>query len=230
MKYTLLFLFLFPLSAWAEIFASDGYLLELRRVERSGKPCSMELLYAKGQDLCDELAESLDSMNAREVSRSTAALRGIFVWTSEPPGAALNMEFFLSLAARKGKKADREFFSILRDERRAGGGDVYTAPLNDFTGCATLGSGAFVKFYRRWAAFQEKYPENYPDAVQEALQNIEDVLRRATCVCGNRKKALEELNGFMQAFPETTVMDDLAERSVQFEKTDSGIRFECKRN
>ena len=230
MKYALLFLFVFPLGAGAEVFAASGYLLELQRVENSKKPRSMELLYGKGVDLCDELAESLDSMKARELSRSTAALRGIDIWTSEPSGAALNMEFFLSLAAKKGKKADREFFSILKDERMAGAGDVYTSPFNDFTGCVTLGSGAFVKFYGRWSAFQEKYPKNYPDAAQEALQNIEDVLRRATCVCGNREKALEELNGFMHTFPETTVMDDLAERSVQFRKSDSGIRFECKRS
>ena len=230
MKYALLLLFVFPLSAGAEVFAANGYLLELQRVENSKKPRSMELLYAKGQDVCDELAESLDSMDAREVSRSSAALRGIDIWTSEPSGAALNMEFFLSLAARKGKKADREFFSILKDERMAGSGDVYTSPFNDFAGCVTLGSGVFVKFYGRWTAFQEKYSKNYPDAVQEALQNIEDVLRRAACVCGNREKALEELNDFMHAFPDTTVMDDLAERSVQFRKNDSGIRFECKQN
>ena len=228
MKYTLLFLFVFPLSAGAEIFAANGYLLELQRVELSKKPRSLELLYSKGQELCDELAESLDSMDARELSRSTAALRGIDIWTSEPSGAALNVEFFLSLAVKKGKKADRDFFSILKDERTAGGGDVYTALFNDFAGCVTLGSGVFVKFYERWGAFQEKYPKNYPDAAQEARQNIEDVLRRATCVCGTRGKALKELNTFMHTFPGTPVMDDLAERSVQFRKNASGIRFECK--
>ena len=230
MKYALLLPFLLPLSAGAEIFAAGGYLLELQRVENARKSRSMELLYSRGQELCDELAESLDSMNARELDRSSAALRGIDIWTSEPSGAALNVEFFLSLAARKGKKADREFFSILKDERPAGSGDVYTSAFDSFTGCITLGSGAFVKFYGRWTAFQEKYPNNYPDAAQEALQNIEDVLRRATCVCGGRDKALKELNDFMHTFPETTVMDDLAERSVQFRKSNSGIRFECKQN
>ena len=229
-KYLLLCLFLFPLSAGAEIFAANGYLLELQRVENSKRPRSLELLYSKGQDLCDELSESLDSMDARELARSTATLHGVNIWTSEPSGAALNMEFFLSLAAKKGKKADHEFFSILKDERMAGSGDVYTAPFNDFSGCVTMGSGVFVKFYGRWAAYQAKYPKNYPDAVQEAMQNIEDVLRRATCVCGNREKALEELNDFMRTFPDTPVMDDLADRSVQFRKSGSSVKFECKQN
>lgn len=228
MKYALLFLLTFPLSAGAEVFSAGPYSLELRRVENSGKPRSMELLYAKGQELCDELAESLDSMDARELGRSTSALRGIDIWTSEPSGAALNMEFFLSLAARKGKKADREFFSILKDERAAGGGDVYTSPFNEFTGCVTLGSGVFVDFYGRWTAFQEKYPQNYPDAALEAMQNIEDVLRRAACICGSREKALAEVNAFMRAFPGTPVMDDLADRSARFGTSGSGIRFECR--
>jgi len=231
MKYILLLLFMmFPLSAGAEIFAASEYLSELQKVEKSKRPLSMENLYARGQEVCDELADSLDGMDEREIIRSSNTLRGVNIWTSEPSGAGVNAAFMLALARRNGKKADREFFSIIKDERRPRGGDVYTTPFTDLSGCSALGSGVFVKFYGRWAGFKAKYPESYSDAAQEAMQNIEDALRRASCICGGREKALEELKTFMESFPETPAMEDLAERSVQFRKSAGGITFDCKQS
>lgn len=216
------------MSAGAEIFSARGYRSELAKVENSGSRRSMETLYARGQELCDELAESLDGMDERELARSTAALKGVEISTSEPSGVWLNPVFLQALAGRKGKKADRDFFSILAREKAADGWDIYTRPLTAFSGCVSLGSGAFVELYGRWAVFRAKYPRNYFDAAQEAMENIEDILRRASCVCGNREKALAELKIFIKTFPETPALEDLAERAARFRKKAPGVNFDCK--
>jgi hypothetical protein len=227
MKYFFVCLFLMQQSAGAEIFTAGNYLAELKKVEAGKSRRSMEALYNKALELCDELSESLDSVDKVIIARSTAALRGIEIWNDGGYGAGLKYDFFLELAAGKGKKADKEFFSILMGEQRAGGLNVYTKSLSDLGVCNTIGSGAFVKFYGKWIAFRKKYPKNYAYAAQENAQNIEDALSGAVCVCGGREQALEELEMFMSKFPKTSARVDMADRAVLFHDNLPGVTFNC---
>ncbi|MBI4803353.1 MAG: hypothetical protein HY796_12610 [Elusimicrobia bacterium] len=228
MKIIFLFLLLIPFNAAGEIFTAHGYLLELKKVETAKKKRSLGPLYLRAQELCDELSESARDMDEKELQSAALRFKGIDIGSAEAPGAWIKPGFFLALAAKKGKKADLEFFALLGDEQPAGNWDIYTASHTDYSGCDTLGSGVFVKFYGRWRAFNEKYPENYADAAEEALQKLEDILKQTVCVCAGEREALRELQVFLETFPDTPAAEDLQERIDKIKKKTTNIKFECK--
>gem|GEM_PF-4272714 len=226
-KIIFLFLLFIPFNAAGKIFTAKSYLLELKKVETAKGKRSLGPLYLRAQDLCDELSESRRNMSEKELQSAADRFKGLDVGSAEVPNAWIRPEFFLALADKKGKKADIKFFTILRDEQHTGSWNIYITSHTDYTGCSTLGSGVFVKFYRRWRAFNEKYPENYTDAAEEALQKLEDILKQTVCVCGGESKALGELQVFLETFPDMPAPEDLQERIDKIKKKTSNIKFNC---
>ncbi len=228
MKIILFLLLCVPLNASAEIFAAGNYLSELKKVETAKAKRSLEPLYLKAQELCDELSDGSANMKAEDYKSAAARFRGLELGSAEVPGAWIKPDFFHALAVKKGRKADIEFFAILRDENHSRSWDIYVTSHTAFLGCSRVGSGAFVKFYGRWTTFHTKYPENYSDAAEEALQKIEDALKQASCVCGDRDKALGELELFLKTYPEILGADELQDRIDRIKSGTTSIKFECK--
>lgn len=228
MKIIFILLLSLPHGAAAEIFAAKGFQLELKKIEAAKGKRSLEPLYLRAQELCDELSDGAPTMKAEDYQAAAARFKGLELGTVEVPGAWIRPDHFFELAQKKGRKADIEFFALLRAEKRSGGWDVYSSSHTAFLGCNTVGSGVFVKMYGRWKAFHEKRPENYSDAAEEAMQKIEDALKQTTCVCGDRDKALAEFESFLKAYPDILGADDLQDRIDKIKGKTTGIKFECK--
>lgn len=228
MRLIFILLLSMPPVAAAEIFAAKGYQLELKKIEAAKGKRSLEPFYLRAQELCDELSDGAPTMKAEDYENAEDRFKALELGSVGVPGAWIRPDFFLDLAKKKGRKADIDFFTILRNEEHSSSWSVYSSSSTAFLGCDTVGSGAYVKFYGRWAAYQKKYPERYADAVQEALQKIEDALKQTSCVCGSEEKALAELKLFLKTYPDVLGADELQDRISKIKSKTSDIKFECK--
>jgi hypothetical protein len=155
----------------------------------------------------------------------------------ELPGAIVNREevvfvepdpgYFAKLAASRGDRADRAFFSALKTTYPKSVWPVYVEQQTDYSGCTRFGSMTLVETYRAWFDFQRKFPGRYALGATKETDAVSEHLTISTCACGDLASVERELQRFLRRFPTSSVRAKVDQRLQALRARRSDIRASC---
>ncbi|HEV8129386.1 MAG TPA: hypothetical protein VGQ14_06995, partial [Candidatus Eisenbacteria bacterium] len=185
--------------------ATDTYIGELERVEKSKSRLSMEPLFLQAVALNDALVmpaqpggpSPLEELSDQEYASLQGHLRGMVVNRDEIVFARPDLRFFVELGERKGIPEDRLFFHLYRMTYPKSVAPVYIEQQTDHSGCTDFGSGKLTRLYGEWNKYGLRHPKRYESVVQEETNRIVRELLEGTCACGDERSVESEFRYFL---------------------------------
>lgn len=218
----LLAVFAIPAAASAatkEPPALNDYVAELKKVETSRKPVSLEPLFDASDNAAAAMMtlvggdqawiETLDEdafQALRQRMRGMNLVRGYDIYT-QPDGA-----WFLKLAERHGRPADIAFFKLYADFWDAEQMPKYLSLGQRATPCVRFDTGVVPELYTQWSAYAKQHPDAYTTFAQQTLRDLEEVVELGVCTCTDAEAVEKELRGFVKRFPQSTVVPKVKAR------------------
>jgi hypothetical protein len=215
--------------------ATDTYIGELERIEKSKSRLSLEALFLQAVALDDALvmpAQSggpspLEELSDQEYASLQGHLRGMVVNRDETVFARPNLKFFVELGERKGNPEDRLFFHLYRMTYPQSVAPVYVEQQTDYSGCTDFGSGKLTRLYGEWSKYGQRHPKRYESVVQEETNRIVHELLEGTCACGDERSVESELRYFLGRHPGSPIIPKIRARLDQVKHGASTFRFNC---
>ena len=169
----------------------------------------------------------IESLSGTEFESLSKRLPGVILNREEVLLAEPDPKFFLSLARRRGGATDVQFFENYAATIPDGVWKSYTIQQTDVSGCTDFANGELVKRFAGWLAFRSAHPRAYISAVSGQLAAIEKEVSEGICACGSRSGVLNELERFVQTFPDSRVASKVRGRIRAIRRSKATIRFNC---
>ena len=169
----------------------------------------------------------LEALPDEDFQRLRRELVGAVVNRDEVVFVKPDPDYFIRLAAARGDRADRAFFSALKATYPGGVWPVYVDQQTDYSGCTRFGSMTLVGSYRRWLDFQREFPGRYAASASKEIDAVSEHLVTSTCACGDLASADSEFQGFLQAFPASPARASIEQRLNALRAGRSDIRASC---
>lgn len=213
-----------------------AYLAELARVEATKQPVSLEPLLARADAVQSALMEVsggpggealIETLAEPEFQALRLRLRGLHLQRGMEIFVQPLPEFFLDLARRKGRDADRGYFTLYREYWGEQLFPVYMEPRARVIGCVKYGDGLVSRLYAGWSAYAAKHPQDYRASVQQQLRDFEELVSLGTCACGDRASVVRELRGFVERFPGNPAVPAASQRAKELEAHEESLPLGC---
>jgi hypothetical protein len=201
--------------------AVDRYRASLRpSIESPSHGAWIEEAFALVRGVDDALTRSYDGkwsvlewLSQEDYDRLAHDLQGLRVNRMETVYVKPDPAFFLDLAVRHGRPADKMFFAEFRRTfPEAHPHESYITPQTDYSGCIAFERGELVRAYGAWQGFRRAFPGYYESTVSGFLQDIEDKVGDGVCACGDATTVTRELSSFLGTFPASPVADKVKKR------------------
>jgi hypothetical protein len=217
----------------AERSAVDAYRSAIGAAESGSSPRAIEAAFSALGSMREALLQVrngrnvLESLPDEEFERLRRELAGAIVNRHEVVFVEPDPDFFTKLAAARGDRADRAFFSALRATYPASVWPVYVAQQTDYSGCTRFGSMSLVEIYRTWVGFQHRFPGRYAAGAAKEIDAVIEHLTTSTCACGDLTSVENELRRFRRTFPTSSARARVDERLEAVRARRSDIRASC---
>ena len=210
----------------------DAYLRALEDWQRlaanSSTRMSLETVLEKGQDVVPELLEKMDKMDDAQFDAVQKRMKGYIVNRDELLVVSPDPAFYLEQARAHGTPADIAFFEAM-GKTLNGYWPMTMEQMTDFTGCIRYGSGDLVKLYGLWQDFKRLYPGAYKEALADPnlllLSDVEDQLINGLSACDSPENVRGEYEAFLQAYPQSPLVDGVRQRLHELLENDAGMVF-----
>ena len=169
----------------------------------------------------------LEGLPEEDFQRLRRDLVGAIVNREEVVFVKPDPDYFTRLAAARGDRADRAFFSALKATYPGGVWPVYVDQQTDYSGCTRFGSMTLVGTYRRWLDFQREFPALYAASTSTEVDAVLEQLVTSTCACSDLASADNEFQRFLQAFPASPARGSIEQRLNALRARRSDIRASC---
>lgn len=215
-------LLLSPCS-WASPEAAVAhYLDELRQVETSKRPVSLEPLFAASDGVQAAVMTLIDGNHAWVETLDEDAyrqlrqrLRGMVLARGEDIYAVPDPQAFARMARKHGLPEDQAFFALYRDSWDADHMPRYLQLGTRATPCVRFSTGIVPMMYAQWRDYAQQYPQAYRDYTRQTLRDLEEVVTLGTCTCTDQADVESELSGFVERFPQSPAAGPVRQRLKQ---------------
>jgi len=170
----------------------------------------------------------LESLSDEEFQRLRRELSGARLNREEVVFVEADPDYFTRLAAAHGDGADRAFFSALKATYPKSAWPIYIKPQTDYGGCSRFGSMTLVGTYRAWLDFQRRFPGRYAAGAKKEADAVFEHLTTSTCACGDLTSVQNELQRFVQTFPQSAARARVGQRLQDLRAGRSAIRPGCQ--
>jgi hypothetical protein len=206
-------------------FAGE-YSISLGRFQKGKSGESLESLLNKGMKVSRHLNE-IESLSDGEYTLLKKRMHGFVVNREEVLFINPDLKFFSKLAKSHGKKADIDFFALMRKIRPDNIWAQYIEQQTDATGCTIYGNGSLTKLYGEALRYKKVHPGSYKAEVDKEIEEILSQFLAGTCACGSQEDALKEFRLFLQSFPSDKNAPAIRKRMQKITKNQD-FRFDCQ--
>jgi hypothetical protein len=215
----------------ADQAAVDAYRSAIRAAESGRSSRGIEAAFSALVSMREALMQVrngkdvLESLPDEEFQRLGHELPGAIVNREEVVFVEPDPGYFAKLAASRGDRADRAFFSALKATYPESVWPVYVDQQTDYSGCTRFGS--LVETYRAWFDFQRKFPGRYAAGAKKETDVVIEHLTTSTCACGDLASVENELQRFLRTFPTSSARAKVGQRLQALRARRSDIRPGC---
>jgi hypothetical protein len=169
----------------------------------------------------------LESLPDEEFQRLRRDLPGAILNRDEVVFVVPDPDYFTQLAAARGDRADRAFFSAFKATYPESVWPVYVEQQTDYGGCTRFGSMTLVETYRTWFDFQRRFRGRYAAGAQKETDVVIERLTTSTCACGDLASVERELQRFRRRFPTSPARAKIDQRLQALRARRSDMRTSC---
>lgn len=169
----------------------------------------------------------LESLPDEEFQRLRRDLPGAILNRDEVVFVEPDPDYFTKLAAARGDRADRAFFSAFKATYPESVWPLYVEQQTDYGGCTRFGSMTLVETYRTWFDFQRTFRGRYAAGAQKETDAVIERLTTSTCACGDLASVERELQRFRRRFPTSPARARIDQRLQAVRARRSDIRTSC---
>ena len=169
----------------------------------------------------------LETLSDEEFQRLGRPLPGAILNRDEVVFVEPDPDYFTKLAAARGDRADRAFFSAFKATYPESVWPLYVEQQTDNGGCTRFGSMTLVETYRTWFEFQRTFRGRYVAGAQKEIDAVIERLTTSTCACGDLASVESELEQFRQMLPTSPARARIDQRLEALRARRSDIRTSC---
>jgi hypothetical protein len=208
------------------------YANALTNFQKSKGRQSIQPIFEAGLETSSHLQAVLLSLSESDYQKAQREMAG-FVVVRHPNQSSLvrpSVDYFRTLARKKGTKADRDFFEIYARTEPDGNGpfSAYIKGRDGESGCTIFAGKKITELYRGWLTFRTTYPDAYAAEAQGETDGIETELQSGICSCDSADQTVAGLQTFVDAFPNLPITPKIKARIADIRGGKSSFRFNCK--